>query len=196
MLYSIPVAFPDFYSLSTTKIYLPEEIHQSRRRKCNMLSGQFPYILHIIRLEPRSFLLQIMYWCIWSFFRAPLSWSFFRATKIHAPPRPTRYGVLFCPCRPSLCTTQYNLRFLSRSLTASRLDRCGNGISHCSARHGGIRSRFFLVRNTATKERPILVASDSSHKDDYGFFGWAIGTKNEGIWDCQGIAQSCSMHSY
>jgi hypothetical protein len=31
----------------------------------------------------------------------------------------------------------------------------------------------------------ILVANDGGHKDDYGSFGWVIGTETEIIWDCQ-----------
>ena len=42
----------------------------------------------------------------------------------------------------------------------------------------------------------ILVASDGGHEDDYGSFGWVIGTKDEVICDCQGIARGYPMQSY
>jgi hypothetical protein len=41
----------------------------------------------------------------------------------------------------------------------------------------------------------ILVTSDGGHKDDYGSFGWVIGTKQEVIWDCEGIARGYPMQS-
>jgi hypothetical protein len=42
----------------------------------------------------------------------------------------------------------------------------------------------------------VLVASDGGHKDDYGFFGWVIGTNQGVIWDCKGIARGYPMQSY
>jgi hypothetical protein len=42
----------------------------------------------------------------------------------------------------------------------------------------------------------ILVASDGGQKDDYGSFGWVIGTKDEVIWDCEGTARGYPMQSY
>jgi hypothetical protein len=42
----------------------------------------------------------------------------------------------------------------------------------------------------------ILVASDGGHKDDYGSLGWVIGTKDEVIWDCEGITRGYPMQSY
>jgi hypothetical protein len=36
----------------------------------------------------------------------------------------------------------------------------------------------------------ILVGSDGGHKkDDWSSFGCLIGTKNEVIWDCEGVAR-------
>jgi hypothetical protein len=40
----------------------------------------------------------------------------------------------------------------------------------------------------------ILVANDGGHKDDYGSFGWVIGTETEIIWDCQGVARLLQSH--
>jgi hypothetical protein len=42
----------------------------------------------------------------------------------------------------------------------------------------------------------ILVASDGGHKDDYGSFGWVIGTEHEVIWDCEGTTRGYPMQSY
>jgi hypothetical protein len=42
----------------------------------------------------------------------------------------------------------------------------------------------------------IVVASDGGHKDDYGSFGWVIGTKDEVIWDYEGVARGYPMQSY
>jgi hypothetical protein len=42
----------------------------------------------------------------------------------------------------------------------------------------------------------ILVASDGGHKDDYGSFGWLIGTKDAALWDCEGVARGYPMQSY
>jgi hypothetical protein len=42
----------------------------------------------------------------------------------------------------------------------------------------------------------ILVASDGGQKDDFGSFGWVIGTKDEVIWDCEGTARGYPMQSY
>jgi hypothetical protein len=42
----------------------------------------------------------------------------------------------------------------------------------------------------------ILVASDGGKKDDYGSFGWVIGTKHEIMWDCEGTARGYPMQSY
>jgi hypothetical protein len=42
----------------------------------------------------------------------------------------------------------------------------------------------------------ILVASDGGKKDDFGSFGWVIGTKDEVIWDCEGTARGYPMQSY
>jgi hypothetical protein len=33
-------------------------------------------------------------------------------------------------------------------------------------------------------------------KDDYGSFGWVIGTNHEVIWDCEGTARGSPMQSY
>ena len=42
----------------------------------------------------------------------------------------------------------------------------------------------------------IVVASVGGHKDDYGSLGWVIGTKDEVIWDCEGVARGYPMQSY
>jgi hypothetical protein len=47
----------------------------------------------------------------------------------------------------------------------------------------------FLYELLKQKNAKILVASDGGHKDDYGSFGWVIGTKDEVIWDCEGVAR-------
>jgi hypothetical protein len=41
-----------------------------------------------------------------------------------------------------------------------------------------------LLQRNATR----LVVSDDGQKRDYGSFGWVIGTEDEVLWDCQGIA--------
>jgi hypothetical protein len=64
-------------------------------------------------------------------------------------------------------------------------------------RHSATLPRLFLERTTATKKQTtILAASDGGQKDDHGSFGWVMGTKDEVIWDCEGIARGYPMQSY
>jgi hypothetical protein len=42
----------------------------------------------------------------------------------------------------------------------------------------------------------ILVASDGGQKDDFGSFGWVIGTKDEVIWDCEGTTRGYPLQPY
>jgi hypothetical protein len=46
------------------------------------------------------------------------------------------------------------------------------------------------------KNDNILAASDGDHKDDYGSFDWVIGTEQEIIFQCEGIARGYPMDSY
>jgi hypothetical protein len=54
-------------------------------------------------------------------------------------------------------------------------------------------SLYELLQQSNVK---ILIASDGGHKDDYGSFGWVIGTQHEVIWDCEGVARGYPMQSY
>ena len=54
-------------------------------------------------------------------------------------------------------------------------------------------SLYELLQQSNVK---ILIASDGGHKDDYDSFGWVIGTKDEVIWDCEGVARGYPMQSY
>jgi hypothetical protein len=46
------------------------------------------------------------------------------------------------------------------------------------------------------KNTTILAASDGGQKDDHGSFGWVIGTQDEVICDCEGVARGYPMQSY
>jgi hypothetical protein len=54
----------------------------------------------------------------------------------------------------------------------------------------------FLYELLQQRNVNILVASDGGKKDDFGSFGWVIGTKGEVIWDCEGTARGYPMQSY
>jgi hypothetical protein len=81
------------------------------------------------------------------------------------------------------------------SLITSRHYRSGKGISLPKQRrtHSLTPPLYQLLQQ---RNVSILVASDGSHKTDYGSFGWVIGTKDEVIWDCQGTARGYPMLSY
>jgi hypothetical protein len=66
-------------------------------------------------------------------------------------------------------------------------------LAHATEDHYPDSSLCELLQQTNVN---ILVASDGGHKDDYGSFGWVIGTKDEVIWDCEGVARGDPMQSY
>jgi hypothetical protein len=46
------------------------------------------------------------------------------------------------------------------------------------------------------KDATLLVVSDGGVINDDGSFGWVLGTDQEVLWECKGIARGYSMHSY
>jgi hypothetical protein len=57
-------------------------------------------------------------------------------------------------------------------------------LAHATEEHCPDSSLCELLQQTNVN---ILVASDGGHKDDYGSFGWVIGTKDEVILGCEGV---------
>ena len=66
-------------------------------------------------------------------------------------------------------------------------------IAHATETHCPDSSLYELLQQGNTN---ILVASDGGQKDEYGSFGWVIGTSHEVIWDCEGTARGYPMQSY
>jgi hypothetical protein len=66
-------------------------------------------------------------------------------------------------------------------------------LAPAKAQYGPNSSLYELLQQ---KDTAILTASDGGQKDDHGSFGWVIGTKDEVIWDCEGVARGYTMQSY
>jgi hypothetical protein len=66
-------------------------------------------------------------------------------------------------------------------------------LAHATEEHCPASSLYEVPQQTNVN---ILVASDGGHQDDYGSFGWVIGTKHEVIWDCEGVARDYPVQSY
>jgi hypothetical protein len=66
-------------------------------------------------------------------------------------------------------------------------------LAHATEEHCSDSPLYELLQQTNVN---ILVASDGSHKDDYGSFGWVIGTNHEVLWDCEGISRCYPLQSY
>jgi hypothetical protein len=63
--------------------------------------------------------------------------------------------------------------------------------SPCSC--NGETPRYSIETVAATKG--LLVVSDGGAINDYGSFGWVLGTDQEVVWECKGIARGYPMHS-
>jgi hypothetical protein len=55
-----------------------------------------------------------------------------------------------------------------------------------------------LYQLLTQKDDSLLIVSDAGADEDkdYGSFGWVLGTDQEILWGCRGIARGYPMHSY
>jgi hypothetical protein len=69
----------------------------------------------------------------------------------------------------------------------------GEPLAHATETYCPDSSFYELLQQKNTN---ILLASDGGHKDVYGSFGWVVGTKDEVIWDHEGVARGYPIQSY
>jgi hypothetical protein len=104
-------------------------------------------------------------------------------------------GVPSRQCRPSRCTTRARAlncaKFAAYVATLPLWEQ--DLLAQATEVYCLDSSLYELLQQRNVN---ILVARDGGKKDDFGSFGWVIGTKDEVIWDCEGTARGYPMQSY